>query len=348
MRPVNPVVRIMKMKTIFLPALLALLCGCASFNSGDVLVERSTAQAMLSDTTITPFADIQVSWLCFPYRSPTDSIGEGSASRPVLQETPLPALPEDISQLTRRAREIYANAGLYDKAKGRGTLRLKLTTLNRWTYADLWSSYIVDTGFIFILPSSLRTKYLLDAEFAVSSGTVRVETAATRKTTFHLLMAPLYPFFAPGARESSLLKQILWRSATDVYSELKRHGGTARELPPPQAEAAKAARSQLAGPPVNPDRDWKPGAAQESSVIAPETPDKTWEVQGQQSQAPQQQIKPEPADKGWEAGQAVQAAPQPSPAPAAAQAAIPDAVPAATSPAQNASGDAAGTQTPDD
>jgi len=117
-----------------LPALAfsAFLCGCASFNSGDILVERSAARAMLTDRTVVQFADIKVSWRNFPYRSPTESIGEGSISNP-LKLKPVPAPPEDSATFADRAKEIFRAAGLYDREKGRGTLRLELTSLGRWT-----------------------------------------------------------------------------------------------------------------------------------------------------------------------------------------------------------------------
>lgn len=259
----------------FLPA----LCGCASFNSGDTLVDRGTARAMLEDRGLTPFSQVEVSWQNFPYRAPTESIGEGSSvPKP---PKPRPSDPEDAAAFGRKAREIFAKAGLYDKARGRGTLRLELTTFGRWTYRDLFHSYMVDTPFIFIVPSSLRVNYYLTANFSVSSGTVRVETEARHKTTFHLLMLPLYPFFSPGARENGLLKQMLWRSATDVYERLKAAGTPARELPP---KAAVPEAPAISVPPVQPDRTWLPGgtaapaAALPEPPIAPEKPDQTWVV----------------------------------------------------------------------
>lgn len=324
-------------RTTLLAALLPLLCGCASFNSGDILVERSTARAMLADTSITPFAEIEVSWLAYPYRSPTDSIGEGSASRPAQRIKPLPPLPEELSSLTRRAREVFANAGLYDKAKGKGVLRLELTTLNRWTYADLWNSYLVDTGFIFILPSSLRSKYLLTADFTAGGKEARVETAGAQKTTFHLLMAPLYPFFPPGRREDSLLKQMLWRSATDVYAALKQRGGVPGELPPP-AQLKDETPGRLSGPPVTPDRTWLPddgkAASPDGAAIKPETPDKTWVVPSKEGAAvPEKEIKPEPADKTWSAP--VPAAEQPRSAEPAQEKPAVNAAPASSSSQQD-------------
>ncbi|OIO04851.1 MAG: hypothetical protein COX65_09370 [Elusimicrobia bacterium CG_4_10_14_0_2_um_filter_56_8] len=283
-------------KLLLILAALPCFWGCASFNSGDILVERGTARAMLEDKTVIPFSEIEIYWQNFPYRSATDSIGEGSISRPK-KIKPVAVDPEDAAALGRRAREIFAEAGLYNKQRGRGTLRLELTSFGRWTYGELFRSYLVDTSFIFIIPSSLRVNYYLTADFALSTGTVRVETEARHKTTFHLLLAPLYPFFSPGARESGLLKQMLWRSATDVYSRLKAAGVAPRGLPPKETPVAE--KHSLSGPPMQPDRTWLPSQsiegnpAQSDPAIIPEKPDQTWAVPS----ALPQQAPAEPIDR---------------------------------------------------
>lgn len=293
---------IFKLKLLLLPAALLALTGCASFNSGDLRVDRGTARAMMEDRSITPFSEIQVYWRIFPYRAPTESIGEGSISNPK-QVMPVAPAPEDSAAFARKAREVFADAGLYDRKKGRGTLRLGLTTIGRWTYGDLWRSYLVETGFIFIIPSSLRTNYYLTADFATSSGTVRVEEAGLNKTTFHLLMAPLYPFFAPGPRESGLIKQLLWKAATDVYDRLRTAGQAPEaKLPPPEEIPLERG---LTSPPMPPDRTWLPGETREGApgtpAIKPEAPDKTWITPVKTAPADAAvQIKPAPADRQWD------------------------------------------------
>lgn len=274
------------------------LCGCASFNSGDVRVERETASAMFEDKALVPFSAIEVYWQNYPYRAPTDSIGEGSLTNPK-KIKPVPVDAEEAEAFARRARGIFAEAGLYDKARGRGTLRLELTSFGRWTYSDLFRSFLVDTGFIFLLPASLRVNYYLTADFAAAGKTVRVETEARNKTTFHLLMAPLYPFFSPGSRERGLLKQMLWRSATDVYSRLKA-AGAAGELPPKPAEPEEK-KPALSGPPLQPDRTWLPGETPEGvkteavPAIAPGTPDQAWPAPAQPLPAQPPAAQPQPA-----------------------------------------------------
>lgn len=284
-----------KTKLILLLAALPAFWGCASFNSGDIRVERGVARAMLEDKGIIPFSEIEIGWQNFPYRAPTDSIGEGSTRPKKIK--PLPVEQDDAAAFGRKAREIFSQAGLYDKARGQGTLRLELTSFGRWTYGDLFHSFLVDTGFIFIIPASLRVNYYLAADFAVSSGTVRVETEARRKTTFHLLMAPLYPFFSPGARENGLLRQMLWRSATDVYAKLKAAGTAPRQLPP-KIKPPESETPAISTPPMAPDRTWLPGQPLEGApasvqpATVPEKPDQSWVVPSTQPQAPAEQPAP--------------------------------------------------------
>lgn len=288
----------LSMKNIKLLLLLAALpafWGCASFNSGDTRVDRSVAMAMLEDKTVVPFAELEIGWRNFPYRAPTDSIGEGSASRPPKKVKPVQVGYGEEADFAAEAREIFGKAGLYDRARGQGTLRLELTTFGRWTYGDLFRSFLVDTGFIFIIPASLRVNYFLTADFAAGGKTLRVETEARNKTTFHLLLAPLYPFLSPGAKENSLLRQMLWRSATDTYSSLKAAGVPAAPLPPKTKEQEEAEQALL-GPPVQPDRTWLPGETGASEVpAAPEEPAKTWTVDPAPAAPTQPETKPAPA-----------------------------------------------------
>lgn len=251
-----------KLRNLLLLAALPACCGCASFNHGDILVERSAAKAMLEDSSIKPFAAVNVSWKNFPYRSASDAIGEGSVSNPK-KPKPVPVPPEVSGDFTRLARDVFSRAGLYDQQKGEGTLTLEMTTFGRWTYRELLRSYLVDTSFIFIIPSSLRVNYYLTADFQGSTGTVALATEATNKTTFHLLLAPLYPFTAPGGRENKLLRQMLWRTATDVYARIKSAGRAAPaaltvQTPPPGPPGARPAAEETDGPvpPMEPSRDW--------------------------------------------------------------------------------------------
>jgi len=272
---------------IILPLAAALLCGaCASFHSGDILLERGTLKALLDDKTIKPFSKIQVSWQNYPFRNPTDSIGEGSISNPP-KITPAPAESEDLEYFRRKAKDILADAGLYDPKKGAGTLKLTLVTVNRWNYRDLFKSYLADTSFIFLLPSTIKTVYAMTAEFRTSSGTLRTEITAYNKTTFHLLLAPLYPLFSPGAKGKSLIRQMLWRTSTEIYEKMK-HPVYEKDI----RRASQETRTDNQAP-----------------AVPPEPPARTWIVPVSREIAPDNQGETAPLETGIKPAPAAKAAP---------------------------------------
>lgn len=243
----------------FLPAFLcAALSGCAAFTSGDLKVDKEIAQQMLADNSIKPFADIQLDWKNYPYRAPSDHVADGSTidehgkfRAAVIQPVLVP--PEDRAAMLKRARKVFGQAGLYDRKKGGGTLRLALTSMNRWTYGELFRSYFVETGFIFLIPTSLPVNYLLHADFETSTGSAHVELLGRNNTTFHLLLAPLYPFFGPGHGEKNLMNQMLWRAATDVYSAMDRAARAPKPQPGPQEAAPQAPAVPAAAPAAAPE-----------------------------------------------------------------------------------------------
>ena len=247
-----------KMKIHWLFSLLAAasLCGCAAFTSGDVKVDRRKAEAMFADKGPSPFGSLSLDWQNLPYRSPSDTIGaesvideKGNVRGP--EQRPVPVDPEDSEKLLRKASKIFTEAGLLSPGGAGPELRLKLMSMNRWTYGELFGSFLVDTGFIFILPSTLRANYLLAAEFETSTGTARVEVHGRNKTTFHALLAPLYPFFTPGGREKGLLNQMLWKAATEIHGLARRTppaAGPAPEVPAPAAAEPAQAQPAAARP----------------------------------------------------------------------------------------------------
>lgn len=239
----------------FIPLALLAACGCISVRSGDILVERETMASMMEDKSIKPFSQIDVSWMNYPYRGPTDSIGEGSVSNPK-KIMPVPVEYNDMNSFRKEVKETLSEAGLYDPVKGSGKIKIDMLSFGKWTYRDLFSSYLVDTGFIFILPSSLKVNYYITAECQTSTGTAKIEVLGQHKTIFHLLMAPLYPFSSPSSKEHGLINQMLWRAATDIYSALKKAEAekTSKEA---AAKASAAQNPQQTQPPptqtVSPD-----------------------------------------------------------------------------------------------
>jgi hypothetical protein len=243
----------MKHRTLLLLPLLA-LAGCASFQSGDVRVDRNGLREMLADREIVPFASVKFTWTNYPYFNPAELIGQGTVEG-TPPPKPSPVTREDFYGLRKKAETILAEAGLYDRARGRGTLYLDLTTYGRWTYRNVFGSFLVETPWIMILPRSLRANYRL---VATSDRDKRVlaEEFATHKTVFHALIFPLYPFASPSSREKALHRNLLWKTATDIYASLKN----------PAAPAAEEPAEEESGTPV-------PQATEEiehSTVVYPE------------------------------------------------------------------------------
>lgn len=250
------------------------LSGCAAFRSGETQVSRNELRAMLADKTIRPFSDIIVTWKNFPYKTAIDIVGEGtlavsSPKKPAGEPVP----EEDLDRFRERAKRILAEAGLYSPEKGSGTLKLEMTTINWWTYRELWRGFLVDTAFIFIIPASLKTGYNITASFKPPEGAaVKVEEKAQRKTFFHLLLAPLYPLFTPGASENGLVKNMLWKISTDLHAKMKTAAvPPAAESPAPAAAPQEPAAQAVASPAAAAPQEAAPPVQPAPAVPAPRT-----------------------------------------------------------------------------
>jgi len=300
----------MKPRNVLIPAAFFLTAGCASFNSGDMAVSRSHLRSMTDARDIRPAAEIRLSWKNFPYKSGIETIGEGTAI-PV-KPRPVPVPVGDTAWLKERVEDIFGETGLYDAQKGSGTLSVTLTSYGRWTYGELFRSFLVDTGYIFIIPATLRVNHQLVVEYNGADGRAGVEEVGQNKTTFHALLFPLYPLFTPGRMEHSLLKNMLWKSTVDVYLKVKRGAGSpaARESAPPAGPGEETPASpSISGPPVSPAKTWLPGKPVEGTPgkpegaagIQPDKPDTLWVVPTTQAETvqPGTEIKPEPADRDW-------------------------------------------------
>ncbi|MFA6435039.1 MAG: hypothetical protein WCW52_10120 [Elusimicrobiales bacterium] len=241
----------MKFKALLLPAALLLSSGCVSFNSGDVRVSRSDRRRMLDERGVKPAAEIKVVWENFPYKNPTDTIGEGSLNPP--KPRPVPVQINDLVWLKDHAEDIFSEAGLYDVRTGSGAITITLLSYGRWTYGEIFRSFLVDTGYIFIIPATLQVNHQLAVEYDGPSGRAGAEEIGRTRTTFHAVLFPLYPLFRPGAQEHSLLKKMLRRAAVDVYTKAKRAAAAAAppsSLQPAQTPATAPAGAPKTQPPV--------------------------------------------------------------------------------------------------
>lgn len=203
----------------FLIVLIVLhLSSCASFKKTDFF-PRDIIQEMSKDKEIKPFSKILVRWRNYPFKTFQQTIGYTDSEKEKMKPENVPY--EDYIKFKMKIFKIFKEAGIYDVEKGTGTLKVDLTTFGRWTYSELFSSYFTDTSFIFILPSSIKVNYYLVTEIEQGELKDKVEEIASIKTTFHLLLFPLYPFASFTGAENGVLKQMIWKTASDIYLKQK-------------------------------------------------------------------------------------------------------------------------------
>ena len=221
----------------FFPAIAAImLAGCMSLTSGEIKIDKEIAVDMLTDDAKKSFAEIKVTWENFPYRSGADKIGTGEIDHETgeFKQQEIHAEPVDPAlqeKLLGYAKKIFKKAGLYDRTKGEGVLELRMQSMNRWTYAELLHSYFVETPFILILPRTLPTAYSLTADINTGLEDKTINLAAQNKTHFFFLLAPVYPFLPPSSGEKTILHQMLWRMATEIYEENRKAAQAIKENP---------------------------------------------------------------------------------------------------------------------
>jgi hypothetical protein len=187
----------------------ALQAGCASFAS---ISRDAPAQPPACLGVAGPYSDLAGSWEQFPITGVRDYL-EGN-------ENPKagPVTDKDSIFLEKAARSAFAEKGLLDGKKGSGIITVKLVSLNRWTYGRLARSVFSDTAFLFLLPTSVKTGHKLEVT-ACRNGLCRNYSGmGTVKTTFQLLLLPLYPFTLPSVKERSVIRRLLENAATQTAS----------------------------------------------------------------------------------------------------------------------------------
>jgi len=194
------------------------LSSCASFKKVEFF-PRATIQEMSKDKNIKPFSKILVRWRNYPFKTYQQSIGYTDKERENIKPVNVPY--EDYISFKNKVFKIFKEAGLYNIENGTGTLKIDLISFGRWTYSELFSSYLTDTSFIYILPSSIKVNYYMIIEFEQYGKIEKLEKTASIKTTFHFLLFPIYPFASFVGSEKGVLKNMLWNAAADIYLKQK-------------------------------------------------------------------------------------------------------------------------------
>lgn len=202
-----------------------LLCGCASLRLPQAAIPQPPAE---KDFPV--FSELNLEWENKPLRSAADEIGEGTLFGPPKQEY-FPVEQEIFEIFRSAAIKQLEKEGLYKAGRGGPALTLRLKSRGRWTYKEILRTYLVETPFIMIFPSSLYTRYELEAEWREGEKTRTASSSAGFKTVFHLLLFPVYPFTPPSAAEKKCLKSLIAETAAGIKAggdeKLPAGGGSA-------------------------------------------------------------------------------------------------------------------------
>lgn len=202
-------------KKAILISQLFFLYSCASFKTIEPIPREMIYKAS-KDSDLKPYSKILVRWRNYPFTTFSDTIGYTDEEKAKIKAQEVPY--EDYSKFKAKAIRYFKEAGLYDTQKGEGTIKIDLTSFGRWTYADLSKSFLTETSFIYILPRSIKVNYYLKIEAEKDGKKFQAEEISSIKTVFHLLIFPLYPFSSFTGAEKSVLKNMLWKSAADIYA----------------------------------------------------------------------------------------------------------------------------------
>jgi len=196
---------------------VSVFSGCAAFQSG-AAIRRAEIWDMKNDNSRPVFAEIRVFWNEVKFRTREDMIGDPDADK---KPKPTMVSNSDNRFLQRTAEDVFAEAGMYDRQNGTGTLEIGLVSYGRWNYRSLWKGFLVDTPFVMLLPTSLATMHKMVVGFETPEGKKHVGSTATMKTVFHALIFPLYPFATPASKEKKILRNMLWNSTVSVHNAYK-------------------------------------------------------------------------------------------------------------------------------
>lgn len=164
---------------------------------------------------IKPFKQILVQWKNYPYSEYHKIENLETENKKII---PVEVEEKDYKKFKKMVKKIFRENNLYDEVNGTGTVKILLLSSGRWSYSELFSTYLVDTSYIFILPSSLEVRYLIHTITERDNEKHIYESTAAVKTTFHLIFFPFYPLFPYGSAEKAVLKTLIYNTVTDIIS----------------------------------------------------------------------------------------------------------------------------------
>jgi len=198
------------MKRYFIIALV-FLSSCVS--SSKVSIVPRSELIELSKKEKIPYKTILVQWKNYKY-SDYHKVN-------YLEKTPEDVLPAEVDEkdyknFKKKVINIFRENGLYDEVNGTGTVKISLITYGRWDYSELFSTYLVDTGYVLLLPSSITVTYRMTVKAEQNGKEAKLQNESSVKTTFFFLLFPLYPFSTFSGSEKTVLNNMIYKTAVDL------------------------------------------------------------------------------------------------------------------------------------
>ncbi len=187
------------------------LTSCISTTNINIIPRKDIMEVVKKEKK--PYKKILVQWKNYSY---TD-FHKVSNLEKTLDEIKLKEIDEKLYiKFKSRALKLFKENGLYDEIKGEGTIKILLITYGRWDYNELLTTYLTDTPYILIFPSSLSVKYKLTVKAEREDGNLKFEDEAIIKTTFFIPLLPLYPLFTYSGREKTLLDNMIYKTILEL------------------------------------------------------------------------------------------------------------------------------------
>jgi len=197
----------------YLLFVLLFFTSCISSAKTDIILRGELKNIYTQKSQ--PYKKILVKWLNYPYK---DFHKFNYLEKKLEDIKPVEVDEESYKKLKSNIIREFKESGLYDQENGNGTLKILLTSYGRWTKKELLSTYLVDTAYIFLLPSSLNVNYVMKAIVERDNKIIEFEKQGQIKTTFFFLLLPISPFSSYSGSEKTLLNNLIYQT----ISELKK------------------------------------------------------------------------------------------------------------------------------
>lgn len=205
------------MKYIFKFLFLIFSTSCISLSKTEIIPRRDFWETQKTNKPL--FNKILVQWKNYPY------IDYHKISTLEKEPSQLKATNIDERDYLKFKQMVIKTAkdiGLYDEYKGSETLKILLISYGRWSYKELTTTYLTDTAYIFILPSSLGVRYKLLAIYQNEQKEEKIENEGYVKTTFFLPLFPLYPLFTFSGAEKTTLANLIYKTFIEINQKFKK------------------------------------------------------------------------------------------------------------------------------